>query len=207
MDDSSFQSQSAYIWQREGALWCALPVCAYEKRHGLFWTNERFGPSVQLWGPTLPYIGPISIHRGIERLGRDGPGKVGYSSRWGTYRRYWQVCPGVCTCHCLWRWSFFFHRYNVLQELCEEVLCTQSTTVFYKKTINDSNVTTLGTVKVFEFEEVVGSVVCFLKYTNAEQDHITLKNCFLQNFCGLPWLNCTRNAGCVFYHMIAREYG
>ena len=58
-------------------------------------------------------------------------------------------------------------RYNILQEVCEEVFCTRSTPVVYKKTINDINGTALGTVEVFEFEEVVDSVVHFLADTNA----------------------------------------
>ena len=52
-----------------------------------------------------------------------------------------------------------------MQEVCEEVLDTRSTPVVYKKIINDSNGTALGTVKILEFEEVVDSVVRFLTKT------------------------------------------
>ena len=99
------------------------------------------------------------------------------------------------------------YSYNVLQEVCEEVLCTRSTTVVYKKTINDSNATALGTVEVFEFKEVVDAVIHFLAETNAEIYHITLKNYLFQNICGLPLLNCTRNVAYVFDQMMAREDG
>ena len=44
------------------------------------------------------------------------------------------------------------YRLNVLQEVCEEVLCTQATPVVYKKMINDRNVTSLGTIEVFLVE-------------------------------------------------------
>ena len=77
------------------------------------------------------------------------------------------------------------YSYNILQDVCEEFFCTKSTPVFYKKMVNDSNGTTLGTVDVFEFDEVVDAVVRFLVYTKKELDHITLKNYLFQNFCGL----------------------
>ena len=48
--------------------------------------------------------------------------------------------------------------------------------VVCKKAINDSNGNDFGMVKVFEFEEVVDAVVRFLTETDAELDHITLKN-------------------------------
>ena len=81
------------------------------------------------------------------------------------------------------------------------------TPVFYKQTINDSNVTALGKVEVFEFEKVVDAVVFLLTDTNSELDHITLDNYFFQNFCGLPRVNCTRNAAYVFDQMMSREDG
>ena len=54
------------------------------------------------------------------------------------------------------------YRYNILQEICKEVLCTRSTLVVFKKTINDINGTSLGMVEVFELEEVVDAILCFL---------------------------------------------
>ena len=62
-------------------------------------------------------------------------------------------------------------------------------------------------VEVFELEEVVDAILCFLTQTNAELDHITLKNYFLQNVCGLPHVNCTRNSAYVFDHIMDREDG
>ena len=78
------------------------------------------------------------------------------------------------------------YRYNVLQEVCEEVLCTRSTLVVYKKTISDSNGTALVLSKVFDFGEVVDVVVLFLTDTNAELDHIKLNHHLFQNLCVLP---------------------
>ena len=60
--------------------------------------------------------------------------------------------------------------------------------------INDSNDTTLGTVEVSEIEEVVDAIACFLADTNTELYHITIKNYFFQNVCGLLRVRCTRNA-------------
>ena len=65
----------------------------------------------------------------------------------------------------------------------------------------------MGTVDVFEFEKVVDAVVCLLTDTNAELDHITLKDYFFQNVCGLPQVNCTRNSAGSFDQMMAREDG
>ena len=36
----------------------------------------KFGPSAHLQGSTLPEIGTISIHKGIEQEGQDDPQKV-----------------------------------------------------------------------------------------------------------------------------------
>ena len=60
------------------------------------------------------------------------------------------------------------------------------TPVVYKKTINDSNGTALVAVEVFEFEEVVDTVVCLFIETNTELYQISLKNYFFQNVCGMP---------------------
>ena len=76
--------------------------------------------------------------------------------------------------------------------------------VVYKKAINDSNGYDLGTVKVFEFEEVVDSVVHFLTETNVELDYITLKNYFSKNVCGPPRVKCTINSAYVFDQIMAR---
>ena len=62
-------------------------------------------------------------------------------------------------------------------------------------------------VEVFEFEEVVDTVVCLFIETNTELYQISLKNYFFQNVCGMPWVNCTKNAACVFDQMMTREDG
>ena len=72
-----------------------------------------------------------------------------------------------------------------------------------QKTIDDSNGTALGMVKVFEFEEVVDAVFCFLAETNTEIYHITLHNYFLQKNFGLPRVKCTINTAYVFDRMMA----
>ena len=82
--------------------------------------------------------------------------------------------------------KLLFTGKNVLQEVFEKVLCARSTPVVYKNRINDSNGTALVQDRFIEFEEVVETVVRFLTETNAELDHIALKNYFFQNFCGLP---------------------
>ena len=76
--------------------------------------------------------------------------------------------------------------------------------VVCKKAINDSNGNDFGMVKVFEFEEVVDAVVHFITETNVELDHITLKNYFSQNVCGLPRVKCTINSAYVFDQIMAR---
>ena len=43
------------------------------------------------------------------------------------------------------------YRYNILQEVCEEVLCTRLTPVVCKNTSNYSNGTALVTVEFFDF--------------------------------------------------------
>ena len=68
------------------------------------------------------------------------------------------------------------YRCYVLQKVCEEVICTQSALVVHNNMINDINGNSLGTVEVFEFEEVVDDIVCFITDTNKELDHNTLKN-------------------------------
>ena len=71
--------------------------------------------------------------------------------------------------------KLLFAGKKIMQEVCEEFICTRLTPVLYKKTIDYSNGTTLGTFEVFEFEEVVDSVVHFLTEKTIELDYITLK--------------------------------
>lgn len=95
----------------------------------------------------------------------------------------------------------------ILQFVCGKMKCTRDRPVVYRKTINNENDKGMGTVEIYQGEEVIDAVVRFIRTTNIELDHVAFKNHFFNNACGNAHVKCTRNIGHVYENDIKDENG
>lgn len=98
-------------------------------------------------------------------------------------------------------------RNAIIQMVCKDIECKRIVPAVYRKEIKNDNGDILGSVEVLEGEEVVDSVVRFIRSSNASLDDVQLKNYFLSQACNTPRLKCTRNIAVVFERMIVKEDG
>ena len=101
------------------------------------------------------------------------------------------------------------YRQYLFQTACKDLTCRRMIPVVFEKTIQNEHGQNIGSVQVFENEEVVDAVVRFLFKSKAQSNHhldpIILKNTFFQLACSNPRLLCTRNVAHIFDKMIVNH--
>lgn len=96
-------------------------------------------------------------------------------------------------------------RSQLANSICREVKCTRNVPVVFKSNVDDGKGNIIGTVEFLEGEEVIDSVVRFLRKSKVEVDEIGFKNHFFRVACNHPRLKCTRNVSYLFDGDIIRK--
>jgi len=99
------------------------------------------------------------------------------------------------------------YRNNLLQLACEKLLCQRETPIVFRKSVQDDEGQTIGSVEIMEEEEVIDAVVRFIVKSGVDMDTIALKNYFFNEACDNPRVKCTRNIGNLFESIIRDENG
>jgi len=102
------------------------------------------------------------------------------------------------------------YRKYLFHIACQALTCRRSTPIVFQKSLQLDDGTNLGSIQIYENEEVVDAVFRFLRSsttaaTYQHLDPITVKNTFFQLACPSPRVLCTRNIAHIFDKVIVNQ--